>query len=312
MAEENHYGYHIPDYSSTQSYYDTWESRIGYRVFLGGTRHFGYYEPDTLWPFPLSTGLRRMEDHLYESLGLPLGAEVLDAGCGAGHVALHLAHKGLRVQAIDITPNHARWAQQEVERQGMQDMVRAQWGDYHNLDFDDQSFDGVYTMETLVHSPDPAKAVSEIYRVLQPGGHVVFHEYDHPEVTKPPPDCPPALIRALIRVNFRSGMQGTQYFGRGALQQIMEDQGFVDITERDLTENIRPLMRLFYIIGFLPYLLICLLGLQKWFVNTEAAVQGYRAMARGYWRYIVLTARKPGTRRDDGEGAEGVKQRRRG
>ncbi|KAI4188834.1 MAG: hypothetical protein LQ346_005217 [Caloplaca aetnensis] len=298
----------VPEYSSTQSYYDTWESRIGYYTLLGGTRHFGYYEPGTLWPFPLSTALRRMEDHLYESLDLPAGSKVLDAGCGVGHVALHLAHKGLNVQAIDITPNHARWAQQEVERQGMQDKVHAQWGDYHNLEFDSQSFDGVYTMETLVHSSDPAKAVSEIYRVLKPGGHIVFHEYDHIDASKPPPGCPPDLVEAVVRVNTLSGMPGNQLFERGVLQRVMEEQGFVDITSRDLTENMRPLMRLFYVIGYFPYLLICLLGLQAWFVNTEGGVQGYRALRRGYWRYMVLTARKPG--KLDGGEVDGVRQRK--
>ncbi|KAL8745876.1 MAG: hypothetical protein Q9184_007821, partial [Pyrenodesmia sp. 2 TL-2023] len=300
----------VPEYSSTQSYYDTWESRIGYYTLLGGTRHFGYYDPGTLWPFPLSTALRRMEDHLYESLDLPPGSKVLDAGCGVGHVALHLADKGLNVEAIDITPNHALWAQQEVERRGMQDKVRAQWGDYHKLEFDSQSFDGAYTMETLVHSSDPAKAVSEIYRVLKPGGHIVFHEYDHIDATKPPPDCPPDLVEAVVRVNTRSGMPGNQLFDRGVLQRIMEEQGFVDITSRDLTQNMRPLMRLFYVIAYFPYLLICFLGLQAWFVNTEGGVQGYRALRRGYWRYMVLTARKPGKLDREGSGeVDGVRHR---
>ena len=293
MAEKK-FGSHILEYSSIQSYYDTWESRIGYKVILGGTRHFGYYDAGTLWPFPLTLALRRMEDHLFESLDLPQGARVLDAGCGVGHVALHLAHKGLRLEGIDITPNHAAWAQQEIERLVMQDKVHAQWGDYHNLKFDNGSFDGVYTMETLVHSSDPAKAVSEIFRVLKPGGHIVFHEYDH--INKPPPDCPPHLVDAVIRINTRCGMPGNQSFERGVLQRVMEEQGFVDVISRDLSENVMPLMRLFYLIGYLPYLLICLLGLQKWFVNTEAGVQGYRVLKRGYWRYVVLTARKPGDR----------------
>ncbi|KAL9021592.1 MAG: hypothetical protein Q9185_001240 [Variospora sp. 1 TL-2023] len=301
----------IPEYSSTESYYNTWESRIGYWVFLGGTRHFGYYKPGTLWPFPLTPALRRMEDHLHESLDLPPGANVLDAGCGVGHVALHLAQKGLHVQAIDITPNHAMWAQQEIERRGMQDTVHAQWGDYHSLDFADGVFDGVYTMETLVHSSDPSKAVSEIYRVLKPGGHVVFHEYDHIDVTKPPPGCPPSLVEAVARINTRSGMPGNQAFDRGVLHRIMEEQGFVDVAERDLSDNMRPLMRLFYVVAYLPYLLICLLGLQQWFVNTEGGVQGYRALKRGYWRYMVFTARKPAARKEGDEG-DGPRQRRGG
>ncbi|KAL8724391.1 MAG: hypothetical protein Q9181_006850, partial [Wetmoreana brouardii] len=283
-------------YSTPESYFDMWESRIGYRLLLGGRRHFAYYDAGTLWPFPIAPAMRRMEDHLYESLDLSKqpGAKVLDAGCGAGQVALHLAHKGLRIQAIDITKNHVRWTQQRIKEEGMQDMVSASWGDYHNLDgMDDESFDGIYTMETLVHASDPSKALAEFYRVLKPGGHVAFHEYDHLDPSKPPPGCPPDLVDAVFRVNARSGMLANQLFDRGVLQRIMEHQGFEDIELRDLTENIRPMMRFFYLLAYIPYLIICFLGLQAYFVSTEGGVVGYRALWRGYWRYLVFTARKP-------------------
>src|SRR5512140_2749891 len=76
-----------------QTYYQTLESRIGYRLLLGGTRHFGFWDHDTYWPFPLTRALRKMEDKLAEVLALPRDAHVLDAGCGVGHVALHMAQK---------------------------------------------------------------------------------------------------------------------------------------------------------------------------------------------------------------------------
>lgn len=58
-----------------QAYYGSLESRIGYRFVLGGTRHFGYWEHDTYWPFPLTKGLRAMEDKLAEALDLPKGSQ---------------------------------------------------------------------------------------------------------------------------------------------------------------------------------------------------------------------------------------------
>ena len=287
---------HEDTYLSPESYYDAWESRIGYRLILGGTRHFAFYDPGTYWPFPIRSALKRMEDHLYESLNLQPGAKALDAGCGAGQVALHMAHKGLRVEAIDITRNHVRWTQQRIKAEGMQHMVSANWGDYHHLNgMADESFDGVYTMETLVHASDPSKALGELYRVLKPGGHAVFHEYDHIHISEPPPDCPPGLVDAVIRVNSRSGMPANQMFDRGVMQRLMEERGFEDIETRNLTENIKPLMRLFYLLAYIPYLIIGLLGLQAYFINTEAGVIGYQALRRGYWRYMVFTARKPST-----------------
>jgi sterol 24-C-methyltransferase len=47
-----------------------------------------------------------MEDHLFNTLGLEKGAHVLDAGCGVGHVAIHLARRGLQVQGIDVVDRH--------------------------------------------------------------------------------------------------------------------------------------------------------------------------------------------------------------
>ena len=41
--------------------YESFESRIGYRLVLGATRHFRYYEKGTYWPFPVGRALRAME-----------------------------------------------------------------------------------------------------------------------------------------------------------------------------------------------------------------------------------------------------------
>src|ERR1700761_5595098 len=97
-----------------QRYYASLESRAGYRLFLGGTRHYGYYRKDTDWPWPIGRALRAMEDHLFNSLGLSEGAKVLDAGCGYGHVAIRGARRGLQIQCIDIVPRHVKRAQQNA------------------------------------------------------------------------------------------------------------------------------------------------------------------------------------------------------
>ncbi|KAL9630655.1 MAG: hypothetical protein Q9204_004603 [Flavoplaca sp. TL-2023a] len=147
---------------------------------MGGTRHFGYYLLGTTWPLPLSPALRRMEDHLYNLPELPVGSKVLDAGCGNGNVALHLACKGLQVQGIDIDVNHVRRAQQEINAQQKENMVSARVADYHHLDWvPDVSFDGVCTMETFVHAREPEQVLSEFFRILKPRGSIAMHEYWH-------------------------------------------------------------------------------------------------------------------------------------
>ncbi|KAM0801262.1 2-heptaprenyl-1,4-naphthoquinone methyltransferase [Usnea florida] len=291
---------------SLQGYYAALESRIGYRLFLGGTRHFGYYQPGTKWPFPINGALRKMEDHLFDSLGLQPHAKVLDAGCGVAHVAMHLARKGLSVLGIDVISNHLTWARQEIRANGLEKDVAVRLMDYQHLDgLADASFDGVYTMETLVHAMYPEQALAEFFRVMKPGGSLALYEYDHPDFFSK--DIPEDLRNSMIQVNTRASMPANVVFVQGELQLMLERQGFQDVVVQDLTENIKPMARLFFLVGYIPYLIICFLGLQAWFVNTQAGVQGYRVLRRRLWRYVAVTARKPG---DETHGNGSVRERR--
>ncbi|KAI4146564.1 MAG: hypothetical protein L6R39_003415 [Caloplaca ligustica] len=281
-------------YKSVEGYFGTWESRIGYRLVLGGTRHHGYYKAGTKWPFPINAALRRMEDYLYDRLGLPEGADVLDAGCGVCHVALYLARKGVRVQGIDLVENHIHWALQEIKAQGMEDLVSARVADYHHLDhIPDNSLDGVFTMETFVHAHDGKRVLNEFLRILKPGGTLVMHEYWHVDFPDLPTDLPKDLRDSAERVNKLGAMPTNELLAKGVMQTWMKDQGFTDIDEADLTQNIRPMVLFFRVLGYIPYLIIRFLGLQAWFVNTEAGVQAYRGIQLGICGYSSYRAKKP-------------------
>ncbi|KAI9867920.1 MAG: hypothetical protein M1813_007742 [Trichoglossum hirsutum] len=275
---------------SLQNYYYSLESRVGYRLFLGGTRHFGHYPAGTLWPFPISRALRAMEDHLFNSLDLVAGATVLDAGCGVGHVAIHMARKGLRVVGIDVIDHHLVKAKRNIKAAGLEKQVSAQKMDYHYLDgIEDQSMDGVYTLETLVHATDPERAISQFYRVLKPGGSLALYEYDHAKRGT----GSNYLESAMDKVNTIAAMPANIMFDEGVLPLMLEDAGFENIRVRDLSLNIEPMLRLFFIVAYLPFLIIRFFGLEKWFINTVAGVEGYRG--RKLWRYISVICTKPGS-----------------
>lgn len=278
-----------------QSYYNSLESRIGYRIFLGGTRHFGYYDEGAWWPFSINRALRRMEDHLFQCLNLPSGARILDAGCGVGHVAMYMARQGLRVEAIDVVQHHVVKARRNVQADGLQKAVNVNLMDYHHLEnFADASFDGVYTMETLVHATDPERVLSQFYRLMKPGGHIAMHEYDHiPEDRIPQEGINPRRVKSTERVNRLAAMPGNQKFEYGVLKTMLENQGFEDVVLKDITDHLTPLIMLFFVVAYVPWMLIQFLGLEHRFVNTEAGVWGYWAHKRRYSRYVVLTAKKP-------------------
>lgn len=306
---EDHSGPHnfvpyIDRNEALQGYYHALESRIGYQLVLGGTRHFGYYERDVYNPFPIGFALRRMEDHLAKTLHLPAGSVVLDAGCGVGHVALRLAEShSLQVQGIDVVDHHIAMAKRIIQARGMSGRVKVSKMDYHHLDaITEESFDGVYTMETFVHSTSPATVADEFYRVLKPGGRVAHFEYEHNDMALETKES----AEAWSTINRYSAMPAYNDFTYGAIGRILEEAGFVDVTTEDITLNVKPMVRFFFVLAYIPYLFVVAFGLEKYFVNTMAGVEGWRA--RHTVKYVVVSGTKPRKIGDlhDIEGRKGI------
>ncbi len=159
--------------------------------------------------------------------------------------------------------------------------------DYHHLCFVDESFDGVFTLETFVHATDPKQVLDEFFRVLKPGGSLSLYEYDHLDLNT----VPRSLKISMDQVNKYAAMPSN--VDEGVLLDMLEEAGFQDIAVEDLSANIKPMLRLFFVFAIIPYLIIKLLGLEAWFVNTVAGVGAYLGNRRGLWRYIAVTARKP-------------------
>lgn len=98
------------------------------------------------------------------------GARVLEIGCGRGGFAAWLATSGAaQVVAADFSPTAVEKARQHTKE--LANVDTKVW-DIQNIPCDNQSFDLVVSCETVEHLPDPAAAVSELARVLTPGGQL--------------------------------------------------------------------------------------------------------------------------------------------
>lgn len=272
---------------SIQDYYATRESRWGYKLFLGNTRHFGWYDRPSEFGFPINRALRAMEAQLFARLNLQPGATVLDAGCGVADVATYMARHGLYVEAIDLVDRHIKLARRNIETRQLGEKIKVTKMNYQALAFDDNVFDGVYTMETFVHATDPLQALKEFHRVLKPGGRVVLFEYDR----APDAAMPDKAARAFRDVNTYASMPTFQRFTYGVPERLLKEAGFEDIEVEDLSLKILPMLRLFATAAYLPYQLIRLLKQEHRFVNAMSAVEYYRY--RKYLRYVAITANTP-------------------
>jgi ubiquinone/menaquinone biosynthesis C-methylase UbiE len=103
----------------------------------------------------------------------PTGDErALDAGTGAGALALALAPLVREVVAVDVVPELLFHARRRVEEAGLANVELVE-ADLIRLPFEDGSFDLVGCARVLHHVPHPEYAVSELARVTRVGGNVL-------------------------------------------------------------------------------------------------------------------------------------------
>ena len=113
----------------------------------------------------------------YDQLGLANGDKVLDLGCGFGRHAFEAARRGAHVVALDAGRDEVDGvaatfaAMLEAGELRTSDLHTAcVQGDALHLPFPDATFDRVICSEVLEHIPGDLEAMSELARVLRPGG----------------------------------------------------------------------------------------------------------------------------------------------
>jgi SAM-dependent methyltransferase len=107
-------------------------------------------------------------------LDAPTGAEIVDAGCGLGHHAIRLARNGWKVRGFDFSRAAVEQARLNARHAGVE--VEFRRDDLLHLSLPTSSAEYVICWGVLMHVPDIAQAVSELARVLEPGGKLVVSE----------------------------------------------------------------------------------------------------------------------------------------
>lgn len=111
------------------------------------------------------------------------GKSVLDAGCGTGIFSIIFARQGAgRVTGIDISPGSLSTGRAMKKSFGLEN-VEFRQEDMLHLPFKDAEFDIVWAWGTVHHTTDPLGAVTELMRVLKPGGSLFLAIYKKTRLT---------------------------------------------------------------------------------------------------------------------------------
>ncbi len=114
---------------------------------------------------------------LIELSGFTPDQHILDVGCGIGGSTRRLSHQtGCRVTGIDLSDEYIDTAGRLTHLLNMQERVKFHACSALALPFDDNSFDGVWSLQMNMNVEDKLAWLKETYRVLKPGGHAVFYE----------------------------------------------------------------------------------------------------------------------------------------
>jgi ubiquinone/menaquinone biosynthesis C-methylase UbiE len=101
--------------------------------------------------------------------------EILEIGFGTGLNLPHYPRLVRKITVIDPNPGMTRLAKRRIEESGIEVDQRQLSGE--QLPFEDQSFDCVVSTFTLCSIKPVDRALSEVFRVLRPGGRFLFLEH---------------------------------------------------------------------------------------------------------------------------------------
>ncbi len=151
----------------------------------------------------------------------PANPVVLDAGCGQGRSFQYLQQvfAPARLIGLDADPYSLKLSAEEAQRRGLE--VELIGSDCATLEVPSQSVDILFCHQTFHHLVQQDRALAEFYRVLKPGGYLLFAESTEAYIDT-------WVIRWLFRHPMHVQKSAAQYL------EMIRDQGF-EFTPRNVS-----------------------------------------------------------------------------
>ena len=172
---------------AAERYYDVATPGIYLKGWNRDHIHFGLFEPGEC-PEPgevladsegLARAVERMVEVIVAPAGIEAGHHVVDAGCGVGGTAIHLAKtRGCRVTGVNLNRMQLGLAAGKAADAGLEGRIGFAYTDCsQSLPFPDDSIDIVVNIESACHYSDRGRFLREVHRILKPSGRIAAMDW---------------------------------------------------------------------------------------------------------------------------------------
>ena len=162
------------------------------------------------------------------------GGDALEVACGSGGVTCVMArHTGATCVGVDINAHGIEAAKTRAERDGISSLVSFQTTDAGSrLPFGAEAFDAVFCNDSINHLPDCAAVLHDWYRILRPGGRLLFTD--------------PIVVTGQLsneEIRTRSSIGFFLFTPVGHNERLLEQTGFTVRGVEDVTDAVVSVSR---------------------------------------------------------------------
>ncbi len=211
---------------TTEAYYDSSEADAFYAAIWGGHDiHIGIYagEDDSVHEASRRT-VATMADRLE---GIGDGSTVLDLGSGYGGSARALAERfGCSVACLNLSEVQNERNRALCRTAGLQERIEVIHGSFEAIPGEPDRYDAVWSQDAILHSGNRERVLSEVARVLRPGGQFIFTD---PMQTD---DCPPDVLQPVLDRIHLDSLASPGFYRKSLSGLGFEEIGWAEMPEQ--------------------------------------------------------------------------------
>ena len=250
--------------------------------------HYGYWDSSTK---NFHEALLNINKILAAKAGINKQHKVLDAGCGIGGSSLWLAKNiNCNVTGISLSEKQVQTANNLALNENLQTLAIFEQQDFTATNYEAESFDVIWAIESVCHANDKSKFINEAYRLLKKSGKLILADFFKK-------DNLAEKDAALIK-QWANGWAINDFATIEEFTEQLKNTGFHSTIIEDATTKIIPSAKRLYrayfpgVVGGFLYKLFNPKPTIYGKKNIDTAYLQYKALKQNLWTYNIVLAEK--------------------